>query len=165
VGIGITTYLDACGRLFVGGVLPQSPAASAGILTGDELISADGRPYQPVYSLEHSAGRSVVIRARRTRDGPLVERRATPRRYRPSRLLAEATQRSAEVAIVGDVKVGYVKAWSLAGQGQWRSLTSAISGALVNCQTLVLDLRGGIVQVEATFRDGTKLVSVHNPIR
>ena len=46
-GIGIFTKAIA-NKNFVSGVLEGSPAAQAGLQMGDEVLSADGRPFHPV---------------------------------------------------------------------------------------------------------------------
>ena len=152
-GIGITTQEDRCGRRFVTGVLPGSPAARAGLAVGDELVAVQGQPFQPVLSFEGLAGRSVQLQLRRERDGPTLELRLVPAQCRPGRMLAQATRRSTKVIVCDGQQVGYIKAWSLAGQAQWRSLTNAILRDLGGCATLVLDLRGGVGGASPDYAD------------
>ena len=58
-GIGVFTEADDQGRTFVTGVIDGAPAHGAGILVGDEILSADDRPFQP--------GRLVPRQGRRRR--------------------------------------------------------------------------------------------------
>src|ERR1700691_26291 len=47
-GIGVFTEIDNQGRTFVTGVIEGAPAQQAGVLLGDEIVSADNRPFRPV---------------------------------------------------------------------------------------------------------------------
>ena len=153
-GIGTTVQTDASGHFFVAGIMPRSPAEQAGLLVGDQLIAVNGQPYQPIISFQRLADRSTVLQVRRERNGPVFEHQLVPRRFRPSRLLAQATRYSARVLLAADtIKVGYVKGWSLAGQAQWASLTETISRELGDCVVLVLDLRGGVGGASPEFVD------------
>lgn len=49
-GIGILSRADTQGRSFVVGVIEGTPAERAGLRAGDEIISVDGAPFQPVAS-------------------------------------------------------------------------------------------------------------------
>ena len=46
-GIGVFTEADNQGRTFVTGVIEGAPAHAAGVLLGDEIVSADNRPFRP----------------------------------------------------------------------------------------------------------------------
>ena len=46
-GIGVFTEADNQGRIFVTGVIEGAPAHAAGVLLGDEILSADARPFLP----------------------------------------------------------------------------------------------------------------------
>ena len=46
-GIGVFTEADNQGRIFVTGVIEGAPAHAAGVLLGDEIMSADARPFLP----------------------------------------------------------------------------------------------------------------------
>ena len=152
-GIGITTQEDRYGRRFVVGVVPESPAAQAGLAAGDELVAVDEQPFQPVLSFEGSAGRPVRLRVRREHGGPTFELRLVPSHCRPSQMLAQANRRSTGVIVCDGRRIGYIKAWSLAGQAQWRSLTNAILRDLGDCAALVLDLRGGVGGASPDYAD------------
>jgi len=151
-GIGVTT-IQRCGRCFVAGIMPGLPAALAGLTVGDELVAVEGLPFQPVLSFQGLAGRSVCLQMRRARAGPIFELRLVPARFRPGRMLALATRRSTKIVDCGGQQIGYIKAWSLAGQVQWRSVTNAILRDLGGCAALVLDLRGGVGGASPDYAD------------
>ena len=75
------------GHWFVGGVLEGGTAEHAGLLLGDEVVLADGRPFSPVESLAGKAGQVVRLSVRRSGGAPLVEvvvTPAAPRRRTPT---------------------------------------------------------------------------------
>ncbi|HEU0084468.1 MAG TPA: PDZ domain-containing protein, partial [Bradyrhizobium sp.] len=47
-GIGVLSRMDARGSGIVTGVIDGTPAQQAGLIAGDEIITADGAPFQPV---------------------------------------------------------------------------------------------------------------------
>ncbi len=51
-GIGVFTEGDDQSRTFVTGVIEGAPAHGAGVLVGDEILSADDRPFRPVDSFQ-----------------------------------------------------------------------------------------------------------------
>ena len=70
-GIGAFTEADGQGRIFVTGVIDGAPAHQAGVLVGDEILSADDRPFRAGRLLSRqgrgrpSRFRSAARRARR----------------------------------------------------------------------------------------------------
>ena len=74
-GIGMFTK-EIDGKTFISAVFPGLPADKAGLLLGDELVSADGAPFEPVASFRNKGGKAVVLKVRR------IERRSAHRRER-----------------------------------------------------------------------------------
>jgi carboxyl-terminal processing protease len=140
-GIGIVPRsIDR--RSFVAYVYPGTPAAEAGILPGDELISVDGKPYEQVKSFEGKAGHEVAVKLRR-REGeaptavtlPVID-------IRPNDLLLEAMKRSVQVLERGDRKIGYLRLWAVTHPQARPFLQEALSkGPLPQTDVLVVDLR------------------------
>ncbi len=64
-GIGIFTETDDQGRLFVAGAIQGAPAHEAGLLVGDEILSADDRPFEPVGAFRGKVGGKVALSIRR----------------------------------------------------------------------------------------------------
>ena len=79
-GIGVVVDQDKQGRLMVTDVLEDSPAAEAGMLPGDEIVSVDGKP---------TKGKPIEVNTTRIKgpDGTKVETRRPPlpARSRPRR--------------------------------------------------------------------------------
>ena len=68
-GVGMfTKVMD--GKTFVTAVFPDRPAARAGLLAGDEIVSADGKPFAPVGSFRGKNGEKVKLAVRREGHGP-----------------------------------------------------------------------------------------------
>jgi carboxyl-terminal processing protease len=63
-GIGMIAKRDN-GLWFVSDVYDGSPAARAGILAGDEIVTIDGAPYDQIMSFRGKVGRTVEVQLRR----------------------------------------------------------------------------------------------------
>jgi carboxyl-terminal processing protease len=57
------------GRHFVSGVFEDFPAAKAGLMAGDEIISADGMSFAPVTSFAGKTSQKVHLAIRREAQG------------------------------------------------------------------------------------------------
>lgn len=142
VGIG-ALFAEIDGATFIRGILPGSPAQAAGLLVGDEVTSADGRPFQSVRSFEDRAGKRVSIAVRRTRGGAVRSYAVTPQVIDPRQVYLEAVRDSAGVRLIDDVPIGYIRMWSYSGDAFHEALVEALStGALRDARGLILDLRG-----------------------
>ncbi len=131
------------GQWFFASVFPKGPAARAGILGGDELVSIDGEPYAGISSLS-SQGRPVTVRLRRTADHPPFEVSLTPIRIHPTEEFLAATKASARVESVEGHSVASIRFWSYAGQEFHDLLEQAVSSAeWRNAEGLLWDLRDG----------------------
>lgn len=142
-GIGVAVAV-AERRFFVSATVPGGLAECGGLLSGDELVSVDDLPYEPVASFRGCGVRSVSLGFRREAQGPLLHVEITPALLSAGALLAKASRDGARVIPWRSKSVAYYKPWSLAGDGHWRLLVNTLSGKLRNCDALVLDLRGGI---------------------
>lgn len=136
------------GRWFARYVLQGSPAADAGVLPGDELISIDGKPYRP---LGFRAGASAILIV--SEDGR--SRRAmhiVPAVQSMQRFLLIATRDSEHIYQIQARAVGYFHLWT----GTNPLFLSALNHALTDFEqrhvaALVLDLRGGYGGTSLTY--------------
>jgi carboxyl-terminal processing protease len=142
-GIGVAVAV-AERRFFVSAMIPGGQAECCGLLPGDELVSADDVPYAPVASFRGREACSVSLGFRREAQGALRHVEITPTLLSAGTLLATASRDSARVIPRRSKSVAYYKPWSLAGNRYWRPLVNTLSGKLRSCDSLVLDLRGGI---------------------
>ncbi|MEI2580262.1 S41 family peptidase [Scytonema sp. PRP1] len=143
-GIGAITK-DINGKTFVSGILDGSPAAKTGLKVGDQLLSVDNRPYQPIQSFTGNAGQKVTLLIQRTPDANSQEKIVvTPKMFDASTMFLEAQQASTQVIQRNGKKIGYVHIWSNAAEPDQEKLREdLIYGRLRDAQALVLDLRDG----------------------
>jgi carboxyl-terminal processing protease len=137
-GIGILSRIDETSRSFVTGVIEGTPAKQAGLLTGDEIVSADGAPFQPVKSFRDKIGERVVLTLRRA--GTLVQVQATPASIEPNKMFLEGMEGSARVVQSRGRRIGYVHVWCYAGYAYQRALENLLSeGTLRDADALIWD--------------------------
>ena len=120
-------------------VLQGSPAQHAGVLPGDELISINGRPYQPLGFRGGKTAAFVVSEDGRTRLTLYVK----AKKQGMQRFFFVATRDSERIEQIQGHAVGYFHLWSGAGP----LFLKALNGALANFErhhisALILDLRG-----------------------
>lgn len=141
-GIGILSRIGAESRGLVTGVVESMPAYRAGLLAGDEIISADGAPFQPVGSFRGKVGKPVVLTLRRA--GATMQVTVTPDDIEPNKMFLDGLQASARVVQANGRRIGYVHVWSYAGYGYQRALENLIAqGTLRDADALIWDLRDG----------------------
>jgi carboxyl-terminal processing protease len=109
--IGTFTRADVQDRSAV--VVDGTPAQKAGLLTGDEIITADGAPFQPVGSFRDKVGKQVVLALRRA--GTVVQVPVTPADIEPNKMFLDGMRASARVIEANGRRIGYVHVWSYAG--------------------------------------------------
>jgi carboxyl-terminal processing protease len=132
------------GRWYVGGVLDDGPARSAGLLLGDEVVTADGKPFQPVAAFAAGPDRTVRLGVRRSKGGKLRTLSLRPRRVSPQAAFRAALGASARIVERGRHRVAYVHVWSWTGDVMQEALEDAI--ARLNEQkptAFVVDIRDG----------------------
>jgi carboxyl-terminal processing protease len=142
-GIGILSRPNAqSGTTTVVDVIESMPAWQAGLLAGDEIISADGASFRPVGSFRGKVGRPVDLAVRRA--GVVLTLLATPVDIEPNRMFMDGMKASARVIEANGRRIGYVHVWCYAGSAYQRELERLLSeGVLKDADALVWDLRGG----------------------
>lgn len=143
-GIGIFTKTRD-NKTFVSGILEGSPAAIAGLMVGDQLLSVDGEPYQPIESFADKAGKSVTLLIQRSPDSNSQQKiNVTPRKFDATTLFKEAQQESTQVIEQQGKQIGYIHIWSNAADfHQQQMIDDLIFGKLANTEGLILDIRDG----------------------
>jgi len=144
-GIGAFTEMDSEGRTFVTGAIEGAPAHQAGILVGDEILSADDRPFRPVESFRGKVGAPVSLQVRRTAGAAPIAMSVTPADLRPDEMFLRGLKASARVIDAGGkARIGYVRVWSYANRRYQSALEELIGeGTLKDADALIWDLRGG----------------------
>jgi carboxyl-terminal processing protease len=132
------------GRVFLAAVYDGGPAARAGLLVGDEIVSADGRPFDAIESFVNKASVPVRLEVRRVEAGPTFPVEVVPERTRPNEFFLSAMRASVRVIEREGRRWGYVRVWSYARR-EYQSLLieELAAGRLKDVDGLVLDLRGG----------------------
>lgn len=143
-GIGIFTK-EIDNKIFIRAILDGSPAAEAGLKVGDELLSVDGQPFQPIQSFIGKAGQKVTLLIQRSRNPESQQEIAvTPKMLDATTMFMDAMQASTQVIGREGKKIGYIHIWSYAGdQYQQQLEDELIYGRLTDADALVLDLREG----------------------
>lgn len=142
-GIGVFTR-DIEGKTFVTGVLAGLAGDRAGLLVGDEILTVDGAPFEPVASFRDKVGTHVTMTIRRERGGPVSVVTALPQRIEPGKAFRSAMHDSARIIEANGKRLGYIHVWSYAGQDYQDILVEALStGRLKDADALIWDLRDG----------------------
>ena len=143
-GIGIyTTEID--GKSFVDGVVEGTPAARAGVLYGDEIVSIESAPFHPILSFLGKAGQEVELLVRRTELGEPFILRVAVKATNPASMFETAVFESAQVIVQDDIRIGYVHFWSSAGRRYRNALEQLRQGGpLSDIDAIVIDMRGKV---------------------
>ena len=154
-GMGAFTSVDGQGRTFVTGVVEGTPAYQAGLLLGDEILSADGHSFRPVASFRGKVGTPISLSIRRHPDGPAMTLSVTPDELHPNAMFLRGMQASARViTATNGARIGYVHVWSYTGGVYQRALEDLIAeGPLRDADALVWDLRDGWGGAEPQYLD------------
>jgi carboxyl-terminal processing protease len=146
-GIGAQTR-EINGQTFVSGVLEGTPAQTAGVKVGDQLLRVDGQPYQAIASFAGKAGKALKLEVQRQAPpAPPLTLSVTPKVFETTTMFVDAQNASKRVfADKRDkrIKVAYVHIWSNAADPNQQQLRIDLSrGKLSQADGLILDLRDG----------------------
>lgn len=151
-GIGIATR-EIDGTIFVTDVYDGGPADKAGVLAGDEILSADGKPFAGAASFTGRSGASAALTLRRAAGAEPITVTVPVARLEPSESLVAATAASAEVIEADGYRIGYLRIWAYTDDAMKGTIEDAITGPLAEADALVLDLRGRWGGAPATAAD------------
>jgi carboxyl-terminal processing protease len=102
------------GRVFLAAVYHGGPAERAGLLVGDEIVSADGEPFDRIDAFDNKAGVPVRLEVRRVEAGPTFPLEVVPRRIQPNEFFLSAMRASVRVVEREGRRWGYIRVWSYA---------------------------------------------------
>ncbi len=141
-GIGIFTE-ELEGNTFIKAILDDSPAARAGLLVGDQILSVDRQPFHPINSFLDKAGQPVELAVQHS-IGNQTDVTVTPQMLDGTTMFSDAMKASVEVIERENKTIGYVHLWSYAGEAIHKQLTAELFyGQLKDVDSFVLDLRDG----------------------
>jgi carboxyl-terminal processing protease len=141
-GIGVDVAALPGGH-FVRHVFAGSPAQAAGLLRGDRLLEADGRPFHPTRAFAGKAGRPVRLTMQRQEGAAPFPLSVTPRRMEPKREWLAAQAQGSTVVQRGGRRVAYQHLFSCAGEEHRALLQEALEERFADADALVLDFRDG----------------------
>jgi carboxyl-terminal processing protease len=141
-GIGVVTKKIE-GHHYVIAVLHSSPAEKAGVLFGDWLVEADGRPFHPIRSFVDKMGQEIELIVQR---GPLESTRktlkVTPVDMQEKDRLGDDSYASLKTIEYKGHRFAYVRLWWLRGLEMKSTLEFAIHRAN-ETEGIVIDIRDG----------------------
>ena len=109
-------------RWFVRGVLEGSPASAQDIRVGDEIISVDGVPFEPIVSFRGKAGRPIRLRLRRKPE-LIYNFLVTPVKESLHKAMQRAIRESIHIIEEDGNRYAYLHAWTFLGSGsEYREL-------------------------------------------
>ena len=140
-GIGIaSTRID--GKSFVTHVYDGGPAANAGILAGDEIVSVDGQPFAEIGSFRGKAGGTAHLMVRRVADAQPFAIDVPVADIQPGDLFVKAISASVKRIDRGGKRIGYLRLWAYTREEVTSVLYDELGkGRLKDVDGLVLDLR------------------------
>jgi len=141
------------GALYVGGMTAGGAAAEAGLLTGDEVLTIDGKPpgtdvldpagHDPALGGPHGfflnlTPEAHTITVRRERGAAPLELSLTPKAWSQ----IKGCEASVEVVEHEGAKLGVIRLYHFINPRVVKILDDALTGAFADCDALVLDVRG-----------------------
>ncbi|HTE56535.1 MAG TPA: S41 family peptidase [Kofleriaceae bacterium] len=131
------------GATFVRHVFGGGPAARAGLLRGDRIVSADGKPFDPVRSLAGRLGRPVALAIERVKGSRLLTVSVIPRETKPADEWIDAQDKGSVVVERAGRRIAYTQVYSCAGPRPLALLERTIQERFAGADALVIDLRDG----------------------
>ena len=140
-GIGIASATIG-GKSFVTHVYDGGPAANAGILAGDEVVSVDGQPFAEIGSFRGKAGGTAHLMVRREADAQPIAIDVPVEQIQPGDLFVKAISASVKRFDQGGHSIGYIRLWAYTREEVTSVLYDELGkGQLKDVDGLVLDLR------------------------
>ena len=139
-GIGIASALID-GKRYVTDVYDGGPAAKAGVVVGDEILSADGAPFEEINSFRGKIGSDERLELRRQANAAPMTVSVPVAELQPTEALLDGITNSAHVVERGGKRIGYLHIWTFAAGDVEQTIDNALTGPLAGADALVVDLR------------------------
>ncbi|MEO1402328.1 MAG: S41 family peptidase [Cyanobacteria bacterium J06635_1] len=166
-GIGIVTA-EIKENTFVKAIFDGSPAATAGLQVGDQILSVDDHPFEPIKSFLEKVDQPVTLLVQKSPNpGSQQEITVTPKLFDGITMFVDAMAESVDVVKKKGKQIGYIHAWSYASEDYQKQLEDElIYGRLKDADALVLDLRDGwggapLTALHPYTARGPSLTSIH----
>jgi carboxyl-terminal processing protease len=143
------TMID--GRWFIKTVFNGSAAEKAGLVSGDEIVSVDGRPFEPVKSFADWPAGPRQVAYRRARNGPERVVAITPEFKSIQNSLLGATLASSRLLLRGKTRIGYFHLWTGTHAEFREALARTARDFSGVTDALILDLRDGFGGCEPSW--------------
>ena len=128
---------------FVRHVFAGGPAARAGVLRGDRIVSVEGKPFRPGTAFDGRAGRPTRVSVVRTRGAAPLTLTVTPRKVSPKAEWLEVQRGSSRIIEHHGRRVAYQHLYSCAGTEHQEALHDALMESFASAEALVIDFRDG----------------------
>ena len=142
-GIGVVTK-KLNGRHYVTAVLASSPAKKAGIVLGDWLVEADGRPFHPIRSFENKHGQKLEVTIQRSPSASSrCKLQVTPIDRKEGQMLENDALTNLQKPInYKGHRFSYIRLWWLMGW-EMRGVFEAGIGYHDDTEGIIIDIRDG----------------------
>jgi carboxyl-terminal processing protease len=169
-GIGIASKKIGDG-LFITDVYDGGPAARAGLMAGDEILSADRQPFAEIGSFKGKAGSTVTLDVLRKAGGAPIAVPVSVEKIEPLGTYLKAITDSVKVIDRDGRKIGVIHIWTFTSDEVSGILNEELATRLKDVDGLVVDLRsrwgggpgdaaesfvGGSADMEVIDNDGEK---------
>ncbi|MFY2556336.1 S41 family peptidase [Corallococcus terminator] len=143
--------LETPDGFFVRHVFANGPAAKAGLLRGDRLISVEGQPFKSVSTLTKRAGKPTRFSIERTQGATPLTLSITPRLINPKTEWLDTQKASSRIVVRDGHRVAYQQLYSCAGPEHQDLLEETLAGDFSSADALVIDFRDGWGGCNPTF--------------
>ncbi len=127
----------------ISAVFDGGPAQKAGLMSGDHILSVEGKPFETAGSFKGKADVPVSVQFRRDGNSAVQTASVTPATQNVVRAFLDATAASARILTVGNRKIGYIHLWTMGNEAFKTTLDQLVTGKLHDTDGLILDLRDG----------------------
>jgi carboxyl-terminal processing protease len=136
-------YVNVGGKWFIRNAFEESPAALSGLLAGDEIVSVDNQPFEPVNSFRKSSQRTFSVQIKRSQSAEIETVYVTAADESYQRSMLKGTLASYKVYEICGKKVGYFHLWAGTNDESQDALANIAHKAAQETDSFILDLRDG----------------------